>query len=104
MATRKLIVPTIHLNGSGKAHLTEALQNAADAVRAARDALSETAPHGRDYYVQADPKALSKACVQFTNQAIALEDIEAELAAVLLAIVDGKTEAEVAVYTRLEVL
>ena len=101
MPNLKLVVPTIHLNGSGKANLLEALQTAAEAVHAARDAISETCPHGRDYYVQDDPKALNKACLQYTNQVMALEDIGAQLYAVWEAINAGKTEAEIC--PRLEV-
>lgn len=50
----KVIIPTIHLNGSSKNYLKE-LNYAA--YRAVNDALNEcikAAPHARDYYVQSE--------------------------------------------------
>jgi hypothetical protein len=44
--------PTIHLNGTSKEALLEQQLAAIKALRAATDALSAAAPHGRDYYVQ----------------------------------------------------
>lgn len=99
----KLVVPTIHLNGSSRERLTGALEKAAEAVRLAQEALTETSPHGRDYYVQADPTVFINACLQYTNQVMALEDIGAQLYAVWEAINAGKTEADVEICPRLEV-
>lgn len=52
--------PTIHMNGSGKQHLTEQYTNVTNALNAALNALSEAYPHGRDYYVQG-PEAIDAA-------------------------------------------
>jgi hypothetical protein len=45
-------VPTIHINGTSRERLLEALSDAGEALRKAREALAQTAPNGRDYYPQ----------------------------------------------------
>lgn len=47
-----IALPTVHLNGSGRAPLSEQYHNAYMAVHAAIVALREAAPHDRDYYIQ----------------------------------------------------
>lgn len=54
MATIKLQVPTIHLNGSSPVTLQEDIRDAAHAVSLAVDAMTKTAPHMRDFYVRQD--------------------------------------------------
>jgi len=49
-----LEIPTIHLNGTSKARLLEAIETAYSAVHNAIYCLSETAPNGRDYYIGLD--------------------------------------------------
>ena len=44
--------PTIHLNGSDGKSLLAGYEAAVRAVHAAVEALAETAPNARDYYVQ----------------------------------------------------
>jgi hypothetical protein len=51
------IAPIVHLNGTSKSDLINALSTAANAVSSAEKALRETAPHGRDYYVHKNPNA-----------------------------------------------
>lgn len=53
--------PTIHLNGSGRALLTQGYSNALRTAQAARSALAEVECHPRDYYVDPDPKAYETA-------------------------------------------
>lgn len=47
-----LAVPTIHLNGTSAERLTEDLANAYSKITEALEALAQTAPNGRDYYVK----------------------------------------------------
>jgi hypothetical protein len=56
-AKKNLTLPTVHLNGTGRAGLTKLNSDAALAVQTAIDAVSAAAPHGRDYYPQ-DGKVL----------------------------------------------
>lgn len=51
-AQKSLTLPTVHLNGTGRAGLTKLNSDAALAVQAAIEAVSAAAPHGRDYYPQ----------------------------------------------------
>ena len=51
-ANRKLMVPTIHLNGTSREQLIEGYLDALRALRAAEDAMGKITVHGRDYYVQ----------------------------------------------------
>lgn len=98
MPTKKLVVPTIHLNGSNKQRLLDALQQAATVVAAARESLKGAAPHGRDYYVQKDERAFVKANTQAIDRMMALEDVENELTAIWQGIQDNVTEVEVSVW------
>lgn len=75
----KLTIPTIHLNGSSREHLTAALEKAGTALHAAVAALNETAPHGRDYYPQADPMALSKATKEHVRRLARVQDVLEEI-------------------------
>lgn len=75
----RFAVPTVHLNGTSKAELVKQLRDAAKAIRAAKDALALAAPHGRDYYVQADPDALGNATRQYEARQAKLTDVHIEL-------------------------
>ncbi len=55
-----MTIPTIHLNGTSRANLLEQQLDAAHALRAALEKLSEACPNGRDYYPQG-PEAMSAA-------------------------------------------
>jgi hypothetical protein len=94
MGFRKLIVPTVHLNGSGKKNLTDDLEGAVNALDNAMGALRAMSPHGRDYYVQSD-QALKRAQTEHVNRAERLDDIKRELVAIWEGINDNKTEVEV---------
>lgn len=52
MTTRQVTPPTIHLNGTSRESIKDALRAAHDAIEPAIRALQATAPHGRDYYTQ----------------------------------------------------
>lgn len=47
-------VPTVHLNGSGRARLQEEQSAIVDAARKLLDVMAEGAPNARDYYPQGD--------------------------------------------------
>lgn len=47
-------MPTIHLEGTSKTSLADQYAKAADAVRAAIEAVHDAAPNGRDYYPQGE--------------------------------------------------
>lgn len=49
MFERKLIAPTVNLNGTSASDLMAAHMAAVDAIRAAEDAVRKCMPHGRDY-------------------------------------------------------
>ncbi len=49
--SKPLVVPTVHLNGSGKPALLEQLKTAAEKANDLLDALRAGSPHGRDYYL-----------------------------------------------------
>jgi hypothetical protein len=50
----KLAMPSVHLNGTDKESLLLGYRAAMTAVNLAIQTLQDTAPHGRDYYVQKD--------------------------------------------------
>lgn len=47
-----VIVPTLHLNGTGRNDLLRQSREACRALERAIEAMSEATPHGRDYYPQ----------------------------------------------------
>ncbi len=85
----EIIAPTIHMNGSGKASLKEGYLKALEGIRTARSGLESISPHGRDYYVQ-DPSGaaygppIERAALEHRARLMKLNEIEAELTAILL--------------------
>lgn len=55
--THKVVVPTVHLNGSPAVNLRDDLAVAIGAMRDAQRRMVEAAPNGRDYYVQGNDAA-----------------------------------------------
>jgi hypothetical protein len=76
-----LVKPTLHLNGSGASSLMDGYTAAAQALRAAVDALACTAPNGRDYYPQG-PEAIGKATAQHMDRIRRLQEVQSELVAI----------------------
>lgn len=72
----KPLVPTVHLNGTDGASLMACYLEARQAVDFAMEALKATAPHGRDYYVQPDKGALSRATAEYMARMAALETVD----------------------------
>lgn len=73
-----LRVPTVHLNGTSKERLLEAIEEAYTAVGVALEKLSETAPNGRDYYPQG-PDAINQAQDEHRARLQKLQDVREEL-------------------------
>jgi hypothetical protein len=80
-----MMIPTIHLNGTNKADLIEALCDAHTAVMEAQRKLANAAPNGRDYYVQS-PQALYAAQDEHSARMQKLEDVKLDLEALCEAI------------------
>lgn len=82
-----LAIPTVHRNGTSKEALMQDLENASNKLYEAIKALEETAPNGRDYYVQG-PSALGKAEKEHTKRLSALKLVQEELAFLMESIAD----------------
>lgn len=74
-----LMVPTIHINGSGKEALLAAYRDAYTALRKAVVATQETFPNGRDYYPQG-AGAIDRATKEHRSRIQRLEEVQGELA------------------------
>jgi hypothetical protein len=83
-----LIKPTVHLNGSSRDALCEALEQARAALRSAIVALEECSPHARDYYPQGDT-AFHRAVAQHKRRMLALKSVDLELTDIHESVVDG---------------
>jgi hypothetical protein len=73
-----MMTPTIHLNGTSKEALTGALEEACNALFKAQEALGETAPNARDYYVQSD-RAFEQARTEHNARADKLREVYTEI-------------------------
>jgi hypothetical protein len=82
-----MVYPTIHLNGTSKDALFEALSNACAAIREAEKALFETSPNARDYYPQGDG-AYRQASNEYIARLERLGSVRVELYEILEAIED----------------
>jgi hypothetical protein len=80
-----VIAPTVHLNGTSGSDLESAYERAATALHDAIQALDETSPNGRDYYVQEEPggesNAFGRARLEHMNRQATLALVARELAA-----------------------
>lgn len=74
-----MMFPTVHMNGTSKKDLLEALDAAHAAVLEAQRLLAQTAPNGRDYYLQPDPRAFYKAQDEHCARMQKLVDVQREL-------------------------
>lgn len=80
-----MMTPTIHLNGTSRTTLLEALCDAEVAIDAAYRALKHCAPNGRDYYPQG-PHALQEATNEHLDRLQRLDEIKAEVTNLIIAI------------------
>ena len=76
---RTMTFPVLHMNGTSADGLIDPLSNAYDALNTAYEALKQTAPNGRDYYVHRDPNALKTATEQHMARLRRVDEIKAEL-------------------------
>jgi len=75
----ELIVPTVHMNGTGGAELLDDVTNNLTAINRALAALNATPPHQRDYYVNdPDESKYRLAREQHINRIARLQDIAKE--------------------------
>jgi hypothetical protein len=74
----KLLIPTIHRNGTDGNDLLEQNSDARHAIRLAIKALQNACPNGRDYYPQGDG-VIYQAIEQHTKRLKALEAVHNEL-------------------------
>jgi hypothetical protein len=72
------MIPTVHLNGTGKKNLLEELEIAHGAVNTAIDALRQVTVHGRDYYVQGE-HAYGQARTEMDARLAALAAVQDDL-------------------------
>jgi len=70
-----MMIPTVHLNGTGKGHLLGELEAAHRAIGGAIDALAQVTVHGRDYYVQGD-QAYRQARTEMDRRLAALRAVQ----------------------------
>lgn len=74
----KIVKPTLHLNGSSRTALRDALLSANNRLRGAIEALHGCAPNARDYYPQGD-SAFPGAAVEHRARLERLTAVRAEL-------------------------
>jgi hypothetical protein len=87
-ASANVVLPTVHSNGTSKGELLKQLEDAGRACRQAVRALSEAAPHGRDYYPQG-PDAFRQARADHDKRVEAVSKVYEEV----MAVYDGVSEA-----------
>lgn len=73
-----MMMPTVHMNGTGKETLLNDHVDAMAAIRGAMEALRKAAPNARDYYVQGDD-AYTKAREEYSARQQKLADVLDEL-------------------------
>lgn len=88
-----LSVPSIHMNGTSKEALLEAIEESYSAISGAMDKMRQCVPDGRDYYVQAS-EAYGVARDQHRDRCLKLQAVMDELQAIAEAIHDGKTTTD----------
>lgn len=91
---KTLLAPLVHLNGTGKKDLVDALDNAYGALDEAYAALKRTAPNGRDYY-PLGPNAIDTAMQEHQDRLRRLDALMKEVEAMIGAIEAGKCFADV---------
>ena len=81
--------PTIHLNGTSRNELQRQLLGAVEAIRDAEQALIETTPHGRDYYLQGT-NAINAAMDEHLARRQRLASVRGELETLLEGLIDNR--------------
>jgi len=78
MSEKKLIVPCIHMNGTGENALRVVMENAYTELGEAEEALHECAPNGRDYYPYS-PQAYERARSEWRHRMLLIQQVRTEL-------------------------
>lgn len=86
----KPIKPTIHLNGTSADELLKNYRAAYNAILNAQAALQQTAPHGRDYYVQSGD-SIAVAISQHVSRVQRLETVRREIEELAIHVSDHVT-------------
>ncbi len=84
----KLVIPTVHRNGTSKAELLEQHSAAREKINDAIHTLRQAAPHERDYYVQ-EPNTYKEAAQQHRDRIQRLQSVYDELMQISL-LTDGQ--------------
>lgn len=77
---KEMTFPTLHLNGTSAKDLLEGFERAYAALHDAQAALAQTAPNGRDFYVQ-QPGSYEKALIEHSRRMKQLRDVSDEVEA-----------------------
>lgn len=94
-----MLIPSVHLNGTAGEVLLDQYAAAVEAVRRAIDAVCNTGPNARDYYVQG-PDASLAAQREHEARIAALKKVRDELAAIAEGIQD-QIDARDAAHSRI---
>ena len=86
-----MIAPRVHLNGTSRGSLLASIIEASQTISLAIDALRNTAPHGRDYYVISD-NAYTQARTEYEARLTRLHETNNELIAMYRAINSNQIE------------
>ncbi len=84
-----MMIPTIHLNGTGADALVDQLADATTALLDAERVLHAAAPNARDYYPQG-PDAFRLATQEHVSRLERLRSVRLELVTICEAIADGR--------------
>ena len=83
-----MMLPTIHLNGTSRQDLVDALREAGNRLHDAQGALARTAPNGRDYYPQG-VEAIAHAQAEHTLRMHKLQSVIDEILQIYAALIDS---------------
>jgi hypothetical protein len=88
----KLAMPTVHLNGTDKHSLLLGYRAAMAALNLAIDAVQDTAPHGRDYYVQ-NFNPIQQAMSEHAERLQKLQRVMQEIEALAIHVSDQESQS-----------
>lgn len=83
-----MIVPTIHLNGTGQQYLLDQANETVSALNVALDTMMANGPNCRDYYPQG-PDACAAAIKEHQARVLAIRAVVADCCQLAEAIADG---------------
>jgi hypothetical protein len=85
------VIPTLHLNGTSCESLLDQLHIASSSLRTAIEALTDAAPHGRDYHPQGN-EAWRKAIQEHVARLEALNRVQKEITEIYEGILTARQE------------